>query len=113
MIVVSVDYRLGAFGCLRSTGIPEGNLGVSDQLAALRWVRDGIASFGGAHRPCHPGRPARERPQRAVPAGHARDRGPVPRCHREQHLGRAEPRRGRPCQARRRAFPLPARHESA
>ncbi|MGW3203956.1 hypothetical protein [Streptomyces sp. NPDC001135] len=34
MIVVSVDYRLGAFGCLRSPGIPEGNLGVSDQLAA-------------------------------------------------------------------------------
>jgi para-nitrobenzyl esterase len=41
VVVVSVSYRLGIFGYLT------GNLGLSDQLAALRWVRDNIAAFGG------------------------------------------------------------------
>ncbi|MFD9704817.1 carboxylesterase family protein [Lentzea sp. NPDC059081] len=41
VVVVSVSYRLGVFGYLRD------NLGLLDQLAALRWVRDTIAEFGG------------------------------------------------------------------
>jgi para-nitrobenzyl esterase len=41
VVVVSVSYRLGVFGYLRD------NLGLLDQLAALRWVRDNIAAFGG------------------------------------------------------------------
>ncbi|WP_218920585.1 carboxylesterase family protein [Lentzea guizhouensis] len=41
VVVVSVSYRLGAFGYLRD------NLGLLDQFAALRWVRDNIAAFGG------------------------------------------------------------------
>jgi para-nitrobenzyl esterase len=41
VVVVSVSYRLGIFGYLN------GNLGLLDQLVALRWVRDNIAAFGG------------------------------------------------------------------
>ena len=47
VVVVSVNYRLGVLGYLRAPGISEGNLGLADQLAALRWVRDNIAAFGG------------------------------------------------------------------
>jgi len=47
VVVVSVNYRLGMLGYLRSPGVSDGNLGLADQLAALRWVRDNIAAFGG------------------------------------------------------------------
>lgn len=47
VVVVSANYRLGVLGYLRAPGISEGNLGLADQLAALRWVRDNIAAFGG------------------------------------------------------------------
>ena len=53
-IVVTVTYRLGAFGFLYGTGgeepasdDPTGNYGILDQRAALTWVRDHIAAFGG------------------------------------------------------------------
>lgn len=47
IIVVSVTYRLGVLGYL-GTGEPEhSNLGVLDQISALRWVQTNIASFGG------------------------------------------------------------------
>ncbi|WP_426936409.1 carboxylesterase family protein [Brevibacterium sp. LE-L] len=47
IIVVSVTYRLGVLGYL-GTGAPEhSNLGVLDQISALRWVQTNIASFGG------------------------------------------------------------------
>ncbi|WP_166971238.1 carboxylesterase family protein [Brevibacterium atlanticum] len=47
IIVVSVTYRLGVLGYL-GTGDPEhSNLGVLDQISALRWVQTNIASFGG------------------------------------------------------------------
>ena len=36
MVVVSVNYRLGVLGYLRALGISEDNLGLADQLAALR-----------------------------------------------------------------------------
>jgi para-nitrobenzyl esterase len=47
IVVVAVDYRLGMLGYLRSPGVTEGNLGLADQLAALEWVHDNIAAFGG------------------------------------------------------------------
>lgn len=48
-IVVTINYRLGIFGwlALPSQGAATGNLGVLDQQAALRWVRENIERFGG------------------------------------------------------------------
>jgi len=53
MLVVSVQYRLGALGFLdpaelaRTSGTPEANLGLLDVIAALEWVREEIDAFGG------------------------------------------------------------------
>jgi para-nitrobenzyl esterase len=53
VVLVSLNYRLGVFGFLDLSefGDPafarSRNLGLLDQLAALRWVRANIAAFGG------------------------------------------------------------------
>jgi para-nitrobenzyl esterase len=49
VVVVSANYRVGAFGFLdtRPLGGDCANLGLQDALAALEWVRDNIAGFGG------------------------------------------------------------------
>jgi para-nitrobenzyl esterase len=44
IVVVTANYRLGVLGFLR---LDVANLGVHDQLQALRWVRENIAAFGG------------------------------------------------------------------
>jgi para-nitrobenzyl esterase len=47
-VVVTINYRLGAFGFLRLPEIgSSGNAGLQDQIAALRWVRENISAFGG------------------------------------------------------------------
>ncbi|MBO1414130.1 carboxylesterase/lipase family protein [Streptomyces sp. FH025] len=46
VIVVSIGYRLGIEGFLHLPDAPD-NRGVRDWIAALEWVRDNIASFGG------------------------------------------------------------------
>ena len=43
---MTLNYRLGAQGFLHLDGVPD-NRGLLDQIAALEWVRDNIASFGG------------------------------------------------------------------
>ena len=46
VVFVSINYRLAAEGFL-FLGDGTANLGLLDQLAALRWVQDNIAAFGG------------------------------------------------------------------
>ncbi len=46
VVMVSVNYRLGVDGFAHLEGAPD-NRGLLDQVAALEWVRDNIAAFGG------------------------------------------------------------------
>lgn len=54
VVVVCINHRLNLFGSLfigehQDQLSPEsGNVGVLDQIAALKWVRDNIAAFGGS-----------------------------------------------------------------
>ena len=60
VVVVTLNYRLGLLGFLSHPVLASeetwldgerwqgtGNFGLADQMAALRWVRDNIAAFGG------------------------------------------------------------------
>ena len=52
VIVVTLNYRLNIFGFLNLTSVDasfedSGHLGTCDQIAALKWVKENIAEFGG------------------------------------------------------------------
>ncbi|MGV1683871.1 carboxylesterase/lipase family protein [Sphingopyxis sp. NJF-3] len=47
MIVVGINYRIGALGYLAIDDRVPGNFALFDQLEALRWVQRNISSFGG------------------------------------------------------------------
>ncbi|RPI29939.1 MAG: carboxylesterase family protein, partial [Actinomycetota bacterium] len=53
-VVITVNYRLGPLGFLAHPGLSgedpagaSGNYGLLDQIAALEWVRENVAAFGG------------------------------------------------------------------
>ncbi len=46
VVVVNFNYRLGALGFLNLPGITP-NIGILDQIAALKWVKENIEGFGG------------------------------------------------------------------
>ncbi|GGG19617.1 carboxylic ester hydrolase [Rhodococcoides trifolii] len=47
VVVVRVGFRLGGFGYLTPDGLGDSNVGVQDQIEALRWVAANIGLFGG------------------------------------------------------------------
>ena len=47
VVTVTVTYRLGIFGYLAIDDVAPANLGLLDQIAALRWIRENIGGFGG------------------------------------------------------------------
>ena len=53
IVFVSINYRLGALGCFDYTHLSgntddfDGDISLSDQLEALRWVKENIEAFGG------------------------------------------------------------------
>ncbi|WP_445613058.1 carboxylesterase/lipase family protein [Geobacillus sp. YF-1] len=53
VVVVTINYRMNVFGFLHlgdafgEAYAQAGNLGILDQVAALRWVKENIAAFGG------------------------------------------------------------------
>jgi para-nitrobenzyl esterase len=55
VVLVSINYRLGALGFMAHPALtkiagaqqPLGNYGIEDQIAALKWIRRNIKSFGG------------------------------------------------------------------
>jgi para-nitrobenzyl esterase len=54
VVVITLNYRLGAFGWLAHPRLAEGssnsriaNYGMMDQITALRWVHENVRAFGG------------------------------------------------------------------
>ncbi|HZW26829.1 MAG TPA: carboxylesterase family protein [Trueperaceae bacterium] len=47
VVVVTLNYRVGALGFLAGVGGLEGNYGLRDQQLAMRWVKENAAAFGG------------------------------------------------------------------
>ena len=54
VIVASIEYRVGVFGFFPLFHLPDGqdypdtqNLGLMDQMMALKWIHENIEAFGG------------------------------------------------------------------
>ena len=54
VIVASIEYRVGVFGFFHLFHLPDGqdypdtqNLGLMDQMMALKWIHENIEAFGG------------------------------------------------------------------
>jgi hypothetical protein len=83
VVVVTVKHRLNLFGYLKLDDTNErfadsGNAGVLDLVAALRWVRENIAAFGGEPGNVTIFRAIGRRRESQCADGHVRREGPVP-----------------------------------
>jgi para-nitrobenzyl esterase len=47
IVVVGLNYRLGALGYLCLPGLIDGNMGLLDQIQAIRWITTHASAFGG------------------------------------------------------------------
>ncbi len=54
VVLVTITYRIGLLGFMDFSAVPggedyakSGNLGILDQICALRWIRENISAFGG------------------------------------------------------------------
>ncbi|KAJ6147253.1 hypothetical protein N7497_009235 [Penicillium chrysogenum] len=47
VVVVTLNYRLGALGFLSTGNLTTGNYGIQDQIMALEWIQKNIVAFGG------------------------------------------------------------------
>ena len=105
VVVVTVNYRLGVLGFFthpeltQESGGASGNYALLDLIAALRWVHDHIAAFGGDPGQRHARRAVGRRRQHAQPRRLAARQGPVPSRHRRERLRRGD--RSRSAHARR------------
>ena len=65
IVLVTVNYRLGLLGYFAHPDLTardghSGNYGLLDQIAAIDWVRENIAAFGGNPDQDHDFRPVRQ-----------------------------------------------------
>jgi len=103
VVVVSINYRLGALGWLESATSTRtttvGNNGLLDQIAPSRWVHDNIDGFGGRPRQRHHLRGVGRRHERRHPARYPGRRQvcsprPSPKWRRPQRVVDGERHRG-------------------
>ncbi|KAJ5806784.1 CAZyme family CE10 [Penicillium riverlandense] len=47
VVIVTLNYRVGALGFLATGKLTTGSYGIRDQIMALKWVQEHIAAFGG------------------------------------------------------------------
>ena len=88
VVVVTFNHRIGVEGYAYLPGVPA-NRGLLDQVAALRWVQENIAAFGGDPDTGDGVRRVVRRRGDRVAAGHAPSGRPVPardRAERARHV---------------------------
>lgn len=47
VVALNITHRLGIFGYVQIPGVAPANLGLMDQIEALRWIQQNISCFGG------------------------------------------------------------------